>query len=657
MTALPQSHHYDVLIVGAGLQGLVAAKIYLQLEPDVSLLILDSNTSIGGVWAKENIYPDLKTNNQLGTFEFTDCDIREVCPGKVKSGEHIPGDVVHEYLVKYAEKHDLIRRLHLRCKVTTGEHLGGRGGGEKGGWKLTVIPTDGDSRIPKVTDLDSTKQDSTTIITTSKLIVATGMTSTPMPISLPGASTFSPPLMNFHDFRRNATQLLDDPKIKHVAVYGGAKSAYDTVYAFASRAKKVTWIIRASGHGPVYMAPSHIQMGPMKVWTEPLVSTRLLTLFSPCIWGESDGFGSIRRWLHGTKAGRFIVKQFWKKLGGDVVTQTGLRSKGPEVAKLVPKEGAFWYANGLSVLNYGEDVHRYLRDGTVRVVRGDVERLDGKKVVFVGGEKTQELDALVCSTGWRWDCGIEFLPKNEHGELGIPSVDYTKSQKEMWGELEKRADEEILERFPMLADGPGIEKDDRMIPKPKNNELAAADSGKLIAEPGKQKKEEHTPWRLFRGIAPPANPRRDLVFLGMMLSLQTVLRSEMAALWAYAYLNDCLGPQAQLSNRPRAPPVRSEKEDPGEPSETQNWFFYETALFSRFGRWRYPMGYGSRFPDFVFDGVPYYDLLLRDLGIRTWRKGRNWLGELFGGPYLAGDYKGLVEEWRGLRRKPNTGTE
>ncbi|KAL8683965.1 MAG: hypothetical protein Q9224_006646 [Gallowayella concinna] len=223
----------------------------------------------------------------------------------------------------------------------------------------------------------------------------------------------------------------------------------------------------------------------------------------------------------------------------------------------------------------------------------------------------------------------------------------------MWAELEKTADEEILERFPILADGPGIGKDDRIIPKPNNNGVAPADSEKLITEPGKQRKEEHTPWRLFRGIAPPANPRRDLVFLGMMMSMQTVLRSEMAALWAYAYLNGCLGPQAQLSNRPRPPSVRSEKEDPGKSTESQSWLFFETALFSRFGRWRYPMGYGSRFPDFVFDAVPYTDMLLRDLGLRTWRKGRTWLGELCSGPYLAGDYKGLIEEWRGLDRKSN----
>lgn len=638
-----QDSHYDVIIVGSGLQGLVAAKTYLALAPDTSLLILDSNLTIGGVWAKENIYPGLKTNNQVGTFEFTDFDIQEVCRGKVAKGEHIRGEVVYEYLVKYAEKHDLTKRVKLACKVTTAEHLPS----DEGGWRLSVISTDGDTRIPKVTEGDSRRKEDETILTASKLMVATGLTSTPMPISLPGASSFTPPLMTFHDFRRSGTQILDDPKIQHVVVYGGAKSAYDTVYAFASRAKKVTWVIRGSGHGPVYMAPSHIQAGPMKLWLEPLVTTRLLTLFSPCIWGESDGFGSIRRWLHGTKFGRFVVKTFWKKLGGDVVTQTGLTSKGAEVKKLLPKEEAMWYATGLSILNYGEDIHRYLMDGTVKVIRRDVERLEGRKFIFTTGEETEDVDAAICSTGWRWDSGIDFLPKSEHAELGIPSVSYTRSQKKTWEELEKRADKEILERFPMLADGPGIDEDDRVIPKPEDVD---GGSEKAAAEPERQKREEHTPWRLFRGIAPPTSSKKDLVFLGMMLSLQTVLRSEMAALWAYAYLNNCLYPQMQLSDSPRPNLMASEKTRLDEPSGMQGWL-YDTALFNRFGRWRYPMGYGARFPDFVFDGLPYFDMMLQDLGLKTWRKGRSWLGELFSGPYLPGDYKGMVEEWRGLNMK------
>ncbi|KAL8712587.1 MAG: hypothetical protein Q9220_003118 [cf. Caloplaca sp. 1 TL-2023] len=677
MADIPNTR-YDVVVVGAGLQGLVAAKTYLQLAPHTSLLILDSGRSIGGVWAKENVYPGLKTNNQLGTFAFTDFDIRNACPGRVHQAQHIDGDAVHDYLYKYAKKFNLIKHVRLGCTVTNAEHLSEA----TGGWKLTVTP--------KNTTGEFTDSPAGTI-TASRLLVCTGITSTPMPISIPGASSFTPPLLTFHDFQQSASSLLTDPKIKHVAVYGGAKSAYDAVYTFANSStpenpKKITWIIRESGHGPNYMAYSHVQMGPLRVWLEPLVTTRLLTFFSPCIWGARDGFGYVRRLLHGTSVGQWIVKQFWNKLQSDVVTQTGLQSKGPEVEKLMPKERMLWYGSGLSVLNYEKDIHSFVQDGTVRVVRKDIEKLEGKRITFKkNGAATQktdgeerasddeeedenvEVDALITTTGWRWDSNISFLPQSQHFDLGIPSTHHTPSQLSHSAALDTRADTEILCRFPMLAHGPSVGKEDLVVPSPPSDDKSS--SGVSPNPP----QNAHTPWRLFRGIAPPCNhPSRDLVFLGMMLSLQTVLRSEIAALWAYAYLHDELSsPLAPLTDRPdfsqtttlpasgSDEDVISEKKKDVDSTEHTSQqaekMQYETHLLARFGKWRYPMGYGARFPDVVFDGLPYFDLLLGDLGLRRWRKGWGWLGELVGGSYLAGDYRGLVEEWREGRRRGKEG--
>ncbi|KAL8902853.1 MAG: hypothetical protein Q9207_004342 [Kuettlingeria erythrocarpa] len=653
MADTPQ--HTDVLIIGAGIQGLVAAKTFLQLSPATSILILDSQSSVGGVWAKENCYPGLKTNNQLGTFEFTDFDILDVCPGAIKKGQHIPGEVAYEYLFEYAKKFDLLKRVRLGCKVLTAEHLSS---GADGGWSITVIPSLGDITIPKVDsgDLTTISSAQTVTLTASKLLVCTGLTSTPLPISLPGSSSYIPPLLNSNGFRRQATDLFSSPTINQVAISGGGKSAYDAVYAFASRGKKVTWIIRESGHGSNYMAPAHIYLGPFRCWLELLVTTRPLGWLSPCIWGDSDGFGSIRRFFHNTRIGRLIVSNFWKKLGGDVIVQTGLREKGPEVEKLIPKEEALWYGTGVSIMNYGEDIHRYLQDGTVNVVRRDIERLEGRRIILKGtADEAVEADALICSTGWRWDSGIEFLPKSEHANLGIPSAEYTPTQTEQWADLDAQADVEILERFPILGHGPSTRKEDVIVPRAVNASIATTTNEKLKAEPEKQRKEQLTPWRLFRGIAPPANPQRDLVFLGMMSSFQTMLRDEVAALWAYAYLNDALAPPVGLSTHPRS--LQSSEQHTKEVSNatgSKNSWLYETALFSRFGRWRYPMGYGSRYPDFVFDAMAYFDLLMGDLGLRQWRKGWGWVGEVFGGGYLRGDYKGFVEEWRRSREKTST---
>jgi hypothetical protein len=71
---------------------------------------------------------------------------------------------------------------------------------------------------------------------------------------------------------------------------------------------------------------------------------------------------------------------------------------------------------------------------------------------------------------------------------------------------------------------------------------------------------------------------------------------------------------------------------------------YQTVLHSRFGKWRYPYGFGSRYPDFLFDITPYIDMLLKDLRLKIHRKS-NIFWELFE-PYTSKDYRGLVDEWK-----------
>jgi len=73
-----------------GWHGLVAAKTHLDLHPSAQILVLDMEKSIGGTWAKERLYPSLKSNNMLGTYEYSDFPMDEATYG-VKPGEHIPG--------------------------------------------------------------------------------------------------------------------------------------------------------------------------------------------------------------------------------------------------------------------------------------------------------------------------------------------------------------------------------------------------------------------------------------------------------------------------------------------------------------------------------------------------------------------------------------
>ena len=139
----------------------------------------------------------------------------------------------------------------------------------------------------------------------------------------------------------------------------------------------------------------------------------------------------------------------------------------------------------------------------------------------------------------------------------------------------------------------------------------------------------------------------------MFFQLQGAVRSEISSIWAYAYLygkfkgpfTSVSKPSAALNLDQRVPAEEQLQTMQKEKGEV-NGIMYDTALFNRFGKWRTPYGFGSRNPDVVFEGIAYFDLLLQDLGLNSWRKGWGWMGEIFGGSYDQADYRGLVEEWR-----------
>jgi hypothetical protein len=59
-------------------------------------------------------------------------------------------------------------------------------------------------------------------------------------------------------------------------------------------------------------ASSRTLSTPSQLLTCPDI--RFLTWFSPCIWGASDGYPTIRRLLHGTALGRALVDAFWASI-------------------------------------------------------------------------------------------------------------------------------------------------------------------------------------------------------------------------------------------------------------------------------------------------------------------------------------------------------
>lgn len=275
--------------------------------------------SIGGVWSLESCYPGLKTNNLKGTYEFSDFPMDEKYGLTEK--DHIPGTTLHRYMNDYANHFDLTKRVVLRTKVNGAEKL-------SNGWRVTTSQADVDGNEKEVVYL------------CEKLMIGTGLTSSPKIVKTKGQEDFGKPVFHHGELTKEGPGLVKNPEIESITVLGGSKTAYDCVHHFASNGKKVDWVIRESGHGPTWMAPAHVYMGPMRCWLEKLTTTRALTWFSPCIWGDADGFVGIRKALHETSIGRFFVDKFWNKLRSDIVNGNGYR-KDPKLAGLEPHERYF----------------------------------------------------------------------------------------------------------------------------------------------------------------------------------------------------------------------------------------------------------------------------------------------------------------------------
>ncbi|RPD61401.1 FAD/NAD(P)-binding domain-containing protein [Lentinus tigrinus ALCF2SS1-6] len=561
---------FDCVVVGAGWFGLAAAKTYIQLHPDENVLVLESEETLGGVWSQGRLYPGLHSNNMLGNYEFPDFAMDEATFG-VKPGQHIPGAVVHQYLTKYAEHFGVYRRIRFSTRVEAAEE---NTDPERGGWVLSVHSLGTGERAR---------------IDARRLIVATGLTSEANLPEFAGRESFGRPLFHIKDFARRADLL---KTARTVSILGGAKSAWDAAYAFASSGVPVDLVIRKSGRGPMWMSPPYVT--PLKKLLEQLVHTRFLTWFSPCVWGDEDGYGGIRRFLHGTWLGRKIVDAFWTVLGNDVLTLIRFDDH-PETAKLRPWNSPFWTGSALSILNFPTDFFELVRNGTIRVHIADITHLSEETVHLSTGEAIKA-DALLCATGWKARPPIDFLPPGTAAKLGLPHYSPQPDA------LALKADSVVLERFPRLKDQPTV-------------------APSLRAE-GKSPTAANQPFRLYRFMVPPSTLHtHNIAFAGMLTSVGTSMCASAQALWISAYLDGALDRLASSA-------------------EDARW---EATLHAQFERWRYPCGFGARLPDFVFDAVPYVDMLMRDLGLEAHRKG-SVFKELFE-PYGPQDYENLPGEW------------
>ncbi|KAJ5369199.1 uncharacterized protein N7496_008959 [Penicillium cataractarum] len=423
-----------VVIVGAGLYGLIAAKTYLQVAgaydtpkqdddttqtthalpncfsntrqnvehtPGCSLLVIDAASGIGGTWAEKRLYPNLLSQNSYGMYEFSDLPLSHVVPEEATGvgQQFIAGWKINRYLHAWAEKWNLKRHIRLKWKVESICRLDSKE------WELNVnIASSPPREIRVVCD---------------RLILATGLTSVP---NLPKTNSSSS-MMNsksvIHakdvgDWAREnlGYQTLPSTRapaqsshpnndqshpLKSVVIYGGAKSSFDLVHFFATLHRKdpalhlqlapkdpvtVHWIIRKDGAGPAWMTPptSSLLNGDT-VGSDKVVSSRLLHYLVPCCYeipkrlsGDLRMEGSwLVRLLHGNPLGRWWIRWFWRSVDRGLEDFAQYQSE-PKMQLLRPSNSVVSCASGIGITNQ-PDLWETIRSSHVKVYRSSIEQI------------------------------------------------------------------------------------------------------------------------------------------------------------------------------------------------------------------------------------------------------------------------------------------
>ncbi|PVF97884.1 FAD/NAD(P)-binding domain-containing protein [Serendipita vermifera] len=571
---------YKVIIIGSGWSGLAAAKTYLQIDPSINLTVLESEDSLGGTWSSSRIFPELLTQQSYNQYVYPDMPYdpsnEPPCPGN-----YIPSHQVHRYLNQYAERWGIKDKIRFGV---TAEKCQRAPDGVK--WELHL----------------QRKDKETEMAICDKLIVATGLTSQP---NLPEISSENFTPLHFHSrYLGQNYPALRSPGVNTVCVYGGGKSAYDSVAAAINNGKRVHWIIRDRDGGgmPAIYKPDLFGRPTVDKPFTPVNNLLLPDITATGHWSHRF-FHSGKNWL-----GSWFSWWYWGLLSRTLLS-VWKYDENENMKKLKPDrcDHSFYWCAPLPFAVPDETIVNHIREGkTIAIHKAEITRLSGRQVHLSDGT-TVETDMLVYATGWQ--TVIPIFSEEDSLALGLPvRIDRLSSldpDLRYPSTASQRAEELVLQQFPRLADPP--------IPP---------------------RAPTYTQYRLYRTIVPLPMVKADdrsLAFVGYLHGVGTAVITDVVALWAVAWLTG----ETKVSRK----------------MEEIEW---EVDLYNAYIRRRYLIS-GRHLPHFLYDWFSITKNMLTELKVPLPQK------SIFK-PWLPADYGGIVQKWisihlawskgEDLRRRP-----
>lgn len=358
----------NVLVIGAGLSGLVTAKTLL--EYGYSVTVFEKEPEIGGVWASSRRYPGLTTQNTRDTYAFSDFPMPSDYP------EFPAGEQVLAYLKAYAVQSGVDRLVRPGHTVERAVRASGPG---QPRWTLTGHA--GGRPFEAVGDF---------------LVVCNGIFSEPAIPAYPGMDAF---IQNGGTILHTSTA--GKPEYftgKKVAVVGFGKSACDLAAAVSGTTASTHLIYRqAKWKVPKLIRGINYKYIILTRFGEALTKLRYRNAVERLI-----------HWLGiPQRALGFMQKTF---SGQQQLQAAGLEPAVP-ITDMLHGE--------LSVESDG--FYRQVLERKITAVRGEISRFTASGIEVAGaGELTA--DTVVFGTGFAQT--LPFFPEDLHDELTDPEGNY-----------------------------------------------------------------------------------------------------------------------------------------------------------------------------------------------------------------------------------------
>ena len=361
----------EICVVGAGISGLVAAKVLRGRGHDVT--VVEKSGDLGGVWEPARSYPGVQTQTPRDLYAFSDVPMPADYP------EWPSGAQMHAYLAAYARRFDLRRHIRFRTEVLAASRRpGGRG------WSVTLRGPDG-------------------VVETARydvLVVATGQFSRPRTLSLPGDAAFRAAGGSI----LHSSEYVDGRQARgrDVVVVGFAKSATDVAMnALAEGARTVTVVYRR----PHWKIPYFL--GGWVNFKNVLYCRAAEAMFMP--WSPSSKGRLARRLLAPA------IWANWRALEALLTVQFGLKKLGLRPETRI--EDIVHCAISVETPGF----YKAVREKRIRVVKGIPAAYEPGQVVVDGATRIAA-DLVVLAIGWRQE--LPFLGEDVRRTLIEPDGQY-----------------------------------------------------------------------------------------------------------------------------------------------------------------------------------------------------------------------------------------